>query len=294
MLSTPAFAGVGQYTGGESANGIGNSRHNLGNYGEHIQATGGGNTAGTSEICVFCHTPHHTNTAGTSAPLWNKSTAAAATYVAYGTTIGGNTPVALLGSSSAACLGCHDGVTTYDNLANAPGKGGVGKGYTTTDMGWIFTDPAKVTTANPTGTVTDYLTSERLVIGTNLSNDHPVSIAYQTNVASLRPTNTVIATVDLDADLTATTNAELTANLAQNRWAIKGFVISNSSTETIASLLRNGGKVECSSCHDPHFNNKSADEIDATYGSEFENGALFLRRVGGNSGSGVCRTCHNK
>ncbi|MBI2400250.1 MAG: hypothetical protein HYV23_04225, partial [Deltaproteobacteria bacterium] len=54
-----------------------------------------------------------------------------------------------------------------------------------------------------------------------------------------------------------------------------------------------------SSCHDPHFNNKSWSEIDGTYWpttdmQESENNGLFLRRVGGNSGSGLCRTCHNK
>ncbi|MBI2399528.1 MAG: hypothetical protein HYV23_00435, partial [Deltaproteobacteria bacterium] len=67
---------------------------------------------------------------------------------------------------------------------------------------------------------------------------------------------------------------------------------------TIADLLRDS-KVECSSCNDPHFNNKSWNEIDATYAAaetdqEPENNGLFLRRVGGNSGSGLCRTCHNK
>ncbi|MBE7414212.1 MAG: hypothetical protein HS130_02835 [Deltaproteobacteria bacterium] len=50
----------------------------------------------------------------------------------------------------------------------------------------------------------------------------------------------------------------------------------------------------------PSFNNKSWTEIDYTYGPggvqnlRFESNGLFLRRVGGNSGSGVCRTCHQK
>ncbi|MBI5587425.1 MAG: hypothetical protein HY889_03555, partial [Deltaproteobacteria bacterium] len=83
--------------------------------------------------------------------------------------------------------------------------------------------------------------------------------------------------------------------LAQNRWAIKGYI--DGGTATIADLLRNT-KVECSSCHDPHFKNTSWDEIEAVGGyagkdpSEID--GLFLRRVGGNTGSGVCRTCHNK
>lgn len=90
-------------------------------------------------------------------------------------------------------------------------------------------------------------------------------------------------------------------NLAQNRWAVKGFI---SDTATISDLLRNG-KVECSSCHDPHFRNLSWDEAEPTWSDE---GGLityctagedcsdgnFLRRIGGNTGSGVCRTCHEK
>ena len=84
-------------------------------------------------------------------------------------------------------------------------------------------------------------------------------------------------------------------NLTKNLWAVKGFV---SSTATIADLLRSS-KVECSSCHDPHFNNKSWQEIDSTYNAdtavqEEESNGLFLRRVGGNTGSGLCRTCHEK
>ena len=84
--------------------------------------------------------------------------------------------------------------------------------------------------------------------------------------------------------------------MTKNLWAVKGYV---SSTATIADLLRDS-KVECSSCHDPHFNNKSWNEIDATYAGagitdlDAESNGLFLRRVGGNSGSGLCRTCHNK
>ncbi|MCC6502851.1 MAG: hypothetical protein IT362_06930, partial [Deltaproteobacteria bacterium] len=84
-------------------------------------------------------------------------------------------------------------------------------------------------------------------------------------------------------------------NMTKNLWAVKGYV---DATATIADLLRDG-KVECSSCHDPHFNNKSFNEVDYTYEAdtalqEPENNGLFLRRVGGNSGSGLCRTCHNK
>jgi hypothetical protein len=280
ILSTaPAFAlGVADYTAGVAANGIGNSRHNLGSFGEHIV------TGSTSEICVFCHTPHHTNTAVAPSPLWNRGNAG--TYTAYGTTIAG-TSITTIGSVTAACLSCHDGVTTFDNLVNAPGKGGVTAGGA--DRGWSFIDAGTP--------VSDVITSARLKIGEDLSNDHPMSVVYDSTKASLRPQTTVINTIDITAELAGSAVTAFGGNMAQNRWAVKGYI---SDTATIADLLRGStGTVECSSCHDPHFNNKSWDEVDTTYNTdlgvaEFESNGLFLRRVGGNTGSGVCRTCHNK
>ncbi|BCB96005.1 cytochrome c [Dissulfurispira thermophila] len=80
-------------------------------------------------------------------------------------------------------------------------------------------------------------------LGTSLADDHPVSITYTAGKASLNPTTTT---------LTGWTGAS-----------------------TIADLLRNG-KVECSSCHDPHTSATS----------------LFLRVS--NSGSALCLGCHGK
>ena len=281
FIAVGTASAVDTYNNGDAANGIGSSRHNLGGLGEHIT------TAATTEICVFCHTPHHTNTADNLKPMWNRGTSAPASFTAYGTTLGGTSVASSdIGSTSLACLSCHDGVTTFDNIVNAPGKKGVVTGGS--DLGWSFSDvglPAS-----------DFMTSSRLNIGLNLSNDHPVSVVYNADRAGLRPTNTVISTINLTADLATSSSTYDNGNMLKNLWAVKGYV---SSTATIADLLRDT-KVECSSCHDPHFNNKSWNEIDATYAGagitdlDAESNGLFLRRVGGNSGSGLCRTCHNK
>ena len=281
FIAVGTASAVDTYNNGDAANGIGSSRHNLGGLGEHIT------TAATTEICVFCHTPHHTNTANNLKPMWNRGTSAPASFTAYGTTLGGTSVASSdIGSTSLACLSCHDGVTTFDNIVNAPGKKGVVTGGS--DLGWSFSDvglPAS-----------DFMTSSRLNIGLNLSNDHPVSVVYNADRAGLRPTNTVISTINLTADLATSSSTYDNGNMLKNLWAVKGYV---SSTATIADLLRDS-KVECSSCHDPHFNNKSWNEIDATYAGagitdlDAESNGLFLRRVGGNSGSGLCRTCHNK
>jgi len=324
-LSTaaPPISGtVADYPAGAVANGVLLSRHNLGRFGRVLR------TDATTQVCVFCHTPHHSNTS--AAPLWNRSTAQSVNYTAYGTTIAGTTVnKADLGGATLACLSCHDGTTTFDSLVNAPGKGGVVPGGDTT-IQWSFKMPGNsfqdttfdhFNTNTPTqpkdcltchGASPAYATGDTvqsLSLGFDLTNDHPVSVPYSaSSKASLRPKSTVISAIDLSTGLNGTVGeagAYLTNNLSQNRWAVSGFI---SSTATIGDLLRNN-KVECSSCHDPHFRNLSYDEVDSTYqysnhtnGSSFQfwcsgEGCVdgfFLRRVGGNTGSGVCRTCHDK
>jgi hypothetical protein len=274
---------IGTYGPGDAAGGIGQSRHNLGALGVYIKASD------TSQICVFCHTPHHT--AVPAHPLWNRSNTNAASYTAYGTTSAGTTIAdGDLYGATLACLSCHDGVTTFDNLVNRPGKD-TGSG----DLGWTFTEDGTL--------ASDFLTNGRLTIGPALSDDHPVSVPYTEGAASLRATNTNIYNINLASGLGSTD-----ANVMQNLWAVKGYFNSDA---TINDLLRDnpnvtGGRaVECSSCHDPHFSNKSYDEVEWTWdgdstdgtdgaGGEPDADGLFLRRVGGNAGSGVCRTCHNK
>lgn len=281
------------YAVGDAASGIGQSRHNLGSLNPGDRNI---KTIATSEICVFCHTPHHTNTANNLKPLWNRGTSIPASFTAYGATIGGTTIANTnIGSTSLACLSCHDGVTTFDNLVNAPGKSGLTVGGS--DMGWTFVENDTV--------VSDFFSTNtpfdksRYIIGMSLSNDHPVSVTYYADRAGLRDISTVIASINLTSDLAGSASSYDNGNLMKNFWAVKGFI---SDTATIADLLKDG-RVECSSCHDPHFSNKSWQEVDDTYitpglgldsDPNFSTNGMFLRRVGGNSGSGVCRTCHNK
>ncbi len=324
------------YAVGDVANGINNSRHNLGAFGEHVTANGvvdNGNiiagttyTYGTTEVCVFCHTPHHAGSANTTsssgsgagmwtnAPLWNRGLQSALTqYTAYSagganrTTAQTDTTM-VIGSASLACLSCHDGITALDNLINAPGPGkaraatdtrGIG-GVTNggSDRQWTFSEET-----------TGFITSGRLKIGTDLTNDHPVSVAYTEDRASLRATSTVINTINLtiamDGGGGAHDGSSVLAfdngNLTRNWWAINGYI---NDTATIGDLLRAnsaGGtrtQVECTSCHDPHFKNQSWSEVQSgmfqTGNNSIEVDGAFLRRVGGNTGSGVCRTCHAK
>ncbi len=311
---------------GDAAAGIVWSRHNLSSYAPFLQMAGiDGSfnmTFATTEVCVFCHTPHHGKT--NTAPLWNRGSSASA-YVAYGSTVGGSNITTVTGSSL-ACLSCHDGVTTMDNIINQPGKGSQTNG-TGVDQGWFLQmavsgavpfPPKDHFSTTACGSCHPQDESDRLNIGlgpnfnfaakiVDLSNDHPINVAYNGGaVASLRPTSTVISSIAMD-------NAQTFGGAAQygrsdNLWSVKGFI---SNTATIADLLRDGGMVQCSSCHDPHYKNQTNNDpavinsYDRTGGgvaynydvtSQFDPliDGLFLRRVGGNSNSGVCRTCHNK
>lgn len=300
---------VSDYPDGVPTSGLNKSRHNLGSGGYVLHLYDA-----NSEVCVFCHTPHHSNTSVSPAPLWNRANSPSAVYKAYGTTLAGSN-VSAVGSVSLACLSCHDGVTAFDSLVNPPGAGPTRAGVYPAgqEMNWNFTMPSSFSfplsasihsfNANPVGICV--LCHEaglglpapvyRLTTGVDLTNTHPVSITYNPAVStSLRPKNTLLSSIDLVTGLSVSAGQSYGNNLQQNRWAVKGFI---SNTATIQDLLRND-KVECSSCHDPHFKNLSWDEVESKQSfywcgtSEICGDGGFLRRVGGNTGSAMCRTCH--
>ncbi|MDD2790955.1 MAG: cytochrome c3 family protein [Sulfurimonas sp.] len=192
------------------AAGITGTAHDLSN-----TAWTGGGTEDNGELCVYCHTPHAANTSFTGAPIWNKGTPAGP-FTLYGTTVGGTTAGhagdnATVNASSMACLSCHDGVSAVNSVVNAPGSG-----LATADGdAFIGTNAQSFATLGLTGNASN--------IGTDLSNDHPVSIEYKPGVAGLKAKAT----------------------------AITGWT----GATTIQGLLRTTGGldyVECGSCHDPH------------------------------------------
>lgn len=104
-------------------------------------------------LCAYCHTPHN---ASPQRGLWNRAMSAA-TYQLYES----STLKAQLSQptgSTRQCLSCHDGTLAMGTLRNAPSG------------------------VQPTlGVLTG-----RTVLGTNLSDDHPVSFVYDGALASAR------------------------------------------------------------------------------------------------------------
>ncbi|MCB1954308.1 MAG: hypothetical protein KDG55_01455 [Rhodocyclaceae bacterium] len=252
-------------TSGVAMAGISATKHNLstGGTGEnHL-------TAGTEEICVFCHTPHGANT-GVTAPLWNKQLPST-TYTTYSTanssTIDGS--VLAVGSVSAACLSCHDGTQAMDSMINEPGSG--------LDNGATFT----WTGARQSGGILQGVAA----LGADLTNDHPIGIQYCGGGIQSDGAATPASTGSCkDTDFTAPTSDVINGSLV---WWVDTGTAGRQKTDMIlytrAFSGTDGPSVECASCHDPHVESKG----DAT------NPQVAFLRVS-QAGSGVCLSCHTK
>ena len=166
----------------------------------------------TGEICIVCHTPHNADSTVTNAPLWNHETTAA-TFTVY-TSATMNATTGQPGASSILCLSCHDGTVAMDNFGGQTGG-------------------------------THFISGSALV-GTDLSDDHPISFVYDAALAAADgglhdPTTTTTA---LGGTIT---NDLLIDNQMQ---CASCHDVHNG--EGLASLLRisNSGSGLCLTCHD--------------------------------------------
>ena len=148
----------------------------------------------TTEICNVCHAPHEGNLVN-NAPLWSHDTTTGAPgFTMYTSPTLDGTIAASPSGVSLLCLSCHDGTVAVDSFGGNTG--------------------------------TTFITSgDAAYVGTDLSNDHPISITYAG-----------------DGDLAAPGAAS----------GIPGG-------GTIDEDMLFAGNVECASCHAVHnaFNNLS-------------------------------------
>lgn len=257
-----------------AATGIAATKHNLSTSGP---AGYNGATNGTTEICVFCHTPHGANSSQ-SVPLWNRAMSAPGVFTTYAqlgsATLDGS--ITDVGSVSLACLSCHDGQVAMDNLLNAPGSGGYNS--TGTDQGWTFETG---TNASSTMSAGGKLTAGIALIGTDLRDDHPVGILYAGgNVAGNEASPSTYKDPDFKEVTPVTINTD-------SYWYVETGLGNATARDRQDMILysRNvwGGDkpfVECASCHDPHVDKINADEV------------MFLRMS--NHNSALCLACHVK
>jgi predicted CXXCH cytochrome family protein len=228
------------WSGWAAGEGITGSKHNL-------SSTGTNTVKGTTdEICIYCHTPHHADAtlSGQGVPLWNRNIVAggAVTYAMYSSPTFDATKDSAPSGVSRACLSCHDGTVGINQLLNRKGSG-------------LGTNPSNATDTKETGVV---------LLGTDLRDDHPISMTYST---------------------ARSPNGSYTTSANNGNGSAPGG--SNSGFNSTGYILGQGLKlfggesaaldyVQCASCHDPHN----------------AGNPTFLRI--NNTDSALCLTCHRK
>jgi predicted CXXCH cytochrome family protein len=168
---------IGQVNGG-----IETSKHNL-----SVSGTGDIRAVTETRICVFCHIPHN---ASPAAPLWNRADPGL-NYIPYTSSTVDALPGQPTGNSL-LCLSCHDGTIALGELLSRDEVIAMTQGITTL--------PA----------------DRRTHLGTDLSDDHPVSFDYTEALAG--------------SDGRLVSPSLLTEEVRLDRY----------------------GQLQCTSCHDPH------------------------------------------
>lgn len=280
-LGASAFALVLAVSGQEAMAGIASTKHNLSTSGlaANVRAT-----AGTDEICVFCHTPHAAAGAASGVPLWNKNLPGTS-YTSYSTlnssTIDGT--FTTVGSISLACLSCHDGTQAMDNIINAPGYGGYDStGGGATGLSYTWSSGSIAGRVDADGKMTNATTTLSM-LGSDLSNDHPIGIMY----CGGGPDSTAPTAACRDNDFVAPQNALINSNRVWWVDTTGGTAATREKSDMILYTRNFAGttapSVECASCHDPH-----AESGTGTPAA----GNTFLRIS--NAASAVCLACHVK
>ncbi len=237
--------GAVQYAGAQT--GIKGSKHDLSTTGA---SSAFGLPPANQEICIFCHTPHFTADPTQVQPLWNR-TLSSSTYDLYSSSTLDSQPQQPFGVSK-ACLSCHDGTVGFNALLNNRGSGNPPPVGTDQTMPDGFTRIAEG--------------------GTNLSNDHPISMRYS---QAASPSGT-----DGTDDHATGFYAEFTRAGGTRQYVNKGATTVDANALPLYSDGTDHDFVQCGTCHDPHRQKTEADAV------------FFLRKS--NVQSGLCLTCHKK
>jgi predicted CXXCH cytochrome family protein len=196
-------------------------------FGPHDFSAGSGirNTDASinGQTCVFCHTPHE---GSVTVPLWNRSSSTSTYQVYASSTLDAAAPTstAIQSGISGACMSCHDGSIAIDVLTNLSGVA------RTASTSFTRMATSKATYgASGTGS-NNILAGGAPFLGTDLRNDHPITLVYETARA-------------------ATPNEFVTQAIAGTKitvGTVNALPLYGSSTATAT--------VECASCHNPHNN----------------------------------------
>ncbi|RMD62537.1 MAG: hypothetical protein D6826_07200, partial [Alphaproteobacteria bacterium] len=225
-----------------------------------FSVTGPGQVRATSEsqVCVFCHTPHHAEQAA-PVPLWNRKLSGA-TYSPYTSSSMDALGLGQPGGSSKLCLSCHDGTIAIGAVNVLNGA--------FTDMDPTTADIPMTGTA-PDGTIPEGAgagTGFTRRLGTDLTNDHPISFTYDDSLALT------------DGELFLPTDSPHIGNRVPG----------------VRPLLPlEDGQLQCTSCHDPHIRDTVDPDIKFLRVQRFQS-AEPIEGGFNQQDDIICLGCHNK
>lgn len=238
---------------------ISGTKHDLsfGNNAAGVDIKAAAAANGGDQLCIFCHTPHRATDQNL---LWNRA-AFTKTFTWGATATTSGTPLSgTIQAKSMACLSCHDGTVALGDVMNSGGQARTGANT----IGMVGT--------RQTGNVMGSAAGVDFRVGTNgdLSNNHPVSIAYPGTANQYNGGASAAAAADY---ATVATGCATPTGLCTGATGAAAVVTIYSAGA--GATLAYG--IECGSCHDVH--NKYAQ-------------ASFLRAS--NAGSALCLACHVK
>jgi hypothetical protein len=200
----------------------------------HAQITGtdhdfSGYAWSGNEICKPCHTPHAGHPE--RGALWNHDIPSASqAYILFGGSAGTSADI---DSISKLCLGCHDGTVAVDSFGGATGTTFIGS-----------------------------LGDGTSLIGTDLSNDHPIG------KMAVYPTTT-----------STSFNPQNASHQVAYTWGtlrLRPWVDPTGTTQYA---------VGCKTCHNPHSSSETVGGVTTRIPH-----MLYIN----NTGSHLCLTCHIK
>ncbi len=234
---------------------IRNTKHN---FSATVVGPGTVRAASESQVCVFCHTPHHAEQAA-PVPLWNRKLSGA-TYTPYTSSSMDAIGLGQPGGSSKLCLSCHDGTIAIGSVNVLNGA--------FTDQNPATPDIVVLGTA-PDGTIPEgqgATTGFTRRLGTDLTNDHPVSFTYDNSLALV------------DGELSEPGVAPQIGNRIPGVRPV---------------LPLEDDQLQCTSCHDPHIRDSVEPDIKFLRLHRFQQ----AEAISGNFDQTrdiICLGCHEK
>jgi predicted CXXCH cytochrome family protein len=176
---------------------------------------------GTTQICVFCHTPHNGDQA--YGALWNHEVNPPSYLIYNSNTL--DMDITQPHDGSLLCLSCHDGALAVNSLNNLPGPQTAGN-Y-----------------GSPGGSGLDgsgkLMSSSHAYVGVDLQDDHPVGVTYD-------------ASRDVGAFEAKTGNSQLYPDkLLDDGLYVECSSCHNAHDNTYSNFLResNANSNLCTRCH---------------------------------------------